>query len=115
MVSSLNSALTAAGDTAKIVGLTYPDVILGSYVNPGGAAGQALAAESVVAFDDLINPTLQSAYTNGVPDGLFVNVTSAPFNKATTGDDSDVTGAPLYTLKPYGKLPPAVWEVCKLT
>jgi lysophospholipase L1-like esterase len=115
LVSSLNTALTSAGDTAKIVGLTYPDVILGSYVNPGGSSAQALASESVVAFDDLINPTLQSAYTNGVPNGLFVNVTSAPFNKATTGDDSDVTGAPLYILRPYGKLPPAVWEVCKLT
>lgn len=115
LVSSLNTALTAAGDTATIVGLTYPDVILGSYVNPGGSNGQTLASESVLAFDDLINPTLQSAYTDGVPNGLFVNVTSAPYKKATTGDDSDVTGAPLINLKPYGKIPPAVWEVCTLT
>ncbi len=115
LVSSLNTALTAAGDTATIVGLTYPDVILGSYVNPGGSAGESLANESVVAFDDLINPALQSAYTNGVPNGLFVNVTTAPFRQATTGDDSDVAGAPLIHLRSHGDVPPAVWEVCKLT
>jgi lysophospholipase L1-like esterase len=115
LVSSLNTALAAAGDTADIVGLTYPDVILGSYVNPGGSVGQSLASESVTAFDELINPTLQSAYTTGVPNGRFVDVTSAPYQRATTGDDSDTAGAHPIRYAPYGEIPPAVWEICKLT
>jgi lysophospholipase L1-like esterase len=114
LVSSLNSALSAAGDTAEIVGLTYPDVILGQYVNPGGSAAQSLASDSVEAFDDLINPTLRAAYTS-VTNGLFVNVTQAPYKKATAGDDSDTPTAVPVNLKPYGKIPPAVWEICKLT
>ena len=71
LVSSLNTALSSAGDSARIVGLTYPDVILGAFVNPGGDAAQTLATESVAAFDQLINPTLKSAYTSGVPNGFL--------------------------------------------
>lgn len=114
LVSALNSALSAVGDTAEIVGLTYPDVILGQYVNPGGTAGEGLASDSVLAFDDLINPTLQAAYTS-VSNGMFVNVTKAPYKRATAGDDSDTSTAAPINLKPYGKIPPAVWEICKLT
>ena len=37
-MSELHSALTAAGDTtAPVIGLTYPDVILGDWVFPTGA------------------------------------------------------------------------------
>jgi lysophospholipase L1-like esterase len=112
LVGNLHAALTAAGDTTtRIVGLTYPDVILGLYVVPGQ---QALAASSTVAFDGAFNPALAAAY-GSVPNGSFVNVTQAPYKRATTGDDSDTTTAPLVSLKPYGKIPPAVWEVCKLT
>jgi lysophospholipase L1-like esterase len=88
-----------------------PDVILGLYVVPGQ---QALAVSSTVAFDGAFNPALAAAY-HSVPNGSFVNVTQAPYKRATTGDDSDTTTAPLVSLKPYGKIPPAVWEVCKLT
>jgi lysophospholipase L1-like esterase len=113
LVSTLNTALTAAGDTAKIVGLTYPDVILGDWVYPSTATNQSLASLSVIAFDSAINPALSAAY--GAAN--FVNVTQAPFKKAVAGDDSDATslGLPLVNLPPYGKIPPAVWEICKLT
>jgi lysophospholipase L1-like esterase len=113
LATDLRSALDTNGDsTAKVIGLTYPDVILAATVNPGGAGTATLATESVAAFDDIINPALSAAYT-GVAHGGFVNVTSAPYKKATAGDDSSAT--PLVKLAPYGALSPAVWEICKLT
>jgi lysophospholipase L1-like esterase len=113
LVSSLNTALTTAGDSAKVVGLTYPDVILGDWVYPSGSPNQTLAGLSVTAFDALINPALSGAY--GAAN--FVNVTQAPYKKAIAGDDSDSStlNLPLVNLAPYGKIPPAVWEICKLT
>ena len=126
LVTDLNSALTTYGDTAKLVGLTYPDVILGDDVFPVGATNPVLAGESVLAFDDLINPTLESAYTS-VPYGSFVNVTRAPYVKgsiaATAGDDTGswnlTTGVytgPTTKFNPFGKtVPESVAEVCKLT
>jgi len=110
LVSNLDAALTANGDTAPVIGLTYPDVILGDWVYPSGSPDQSLASLSVAAFDDYINPTLQAAY-GGAPN--FVNVTKAPYKYATAGDDT-----PLTTLKkvmPYGKIPAAVAEICQLT
>jgi lysophospholipase L1-like esterase len=98
----------AAGTGVPIIGLTYPDVLLGEWVYPAfpaTSADQTLATESVSAFQDLINPTLKTAYAS--VSGTFVDVTAA-------------TGAytPLSTmasLAPYGKIPKAVVEVCKLT
>jgi hypothetical protein len=114
LVTNLNAALTAAGDTAKIVGLTYPNVLLGAYVNPGGTAGQTLASESQLAFDQLINPTLQNVYTDGVPNGVFVNVTDAPYGLATAGGDTPFTSTHK-TTHPFGDIPNAVAEICELT
>ena len=127
LVASLNRALTTYGDTnAKLVGLTYPDVILGSDVYPAGATNPVLAGQSVTAFDTYINPTLKSAYTS-VPYGSFVNVTSAPYIKraiaATAGDDTGTwnfsTGAytgPTLKLRDFGKaVPESVAEVCTMT
>ncbi len=121
---SSTAALTAGGDTsAHIVGITYPDVILGDDVFPVGGTNPTLAGESVAAFDALINPTLSAAYTS-VPEGAFVNVTSAPYKKATAGDDTDtwsvqpgsVPSGPTTKLKGFGKgVPDSVWEVCTLT
>ncbi len=113
LVTTLDSALTSNNDTsAKIIGLTYPDVILGDYVYPAGDTDVTLADESVTAFDDLINPTLDTAYTS-VPEGSFVNVTQAPYKKAKKGDDTPLTKTT--NLNPYGKVPVAVWEICTLT
>ena len=111
LVGDVRSALDANGDTtARIVGLTYPDVILGAAVYPVLDLTSALASESVLAFDDLINPALSAVYT-GVAHGLFVNVTQAPYKKAAAGDDSTA----LVKLAPYGKVSAALWEVCTLT
>lgn len=113
LVTDLDSALVANGDTgAQIVGLTYPDVILGDYVFPPGSPNTNLANLSITAFDALINPTLKTAYTS-VPGGSFVNVTTAPYKLATAGADTPLSTT--VKLKPYGVIPDAVWEICKLT
>ena len=110
LVSSLDSALSSVGDTtAKVIGLTYPDVILGDWVFPSGSPDQQLATESVFAFDHLINPALSGAY--GASN--FVDVTQAPYKTATAGDDTPLTTT--QKDRPYGVVPSAVAEICKLT
>ena len=94
----------AAGSKVRIVGTTYPDVILGAWVN-GDPASRSLAELSVVAFRSLINPSLRQAYR--AAQGRFVDVTAAsgayiPFDQVTT-------------LFPYGTVPVAVARVCELT
>jgi lysophospholipase L1-like esterase len=103
-----NDLRTAAGAGVPIIGLTYPDVFLGEWVYPSfpaSSADQTLATESVTAFQSLINPALDSAYTS--VSGTFVDV--------TTATDAYVPLTTLANLKPYGKIPKAVVEVCKLT
>lgn len=113
LVSDLDAALTANGDTAaKMIGLTYPDVILGDYVFPSGSPNPSLASLSVGAFDAIVNPDLLAAYTS-VPEGSFVNVTQAKYKLAKEGDDTPLTKTT--TLAPYGTIPRAVWEICTLT
>lgn len=93
----------AAGPKVKIVGTTYPDVILGQWVGDG--ANQQLASLSVVAFQQLINPALKESY--GKAKGDFVDVTTA--TGAYTPLDQTVTDAT------YGVIPIAVQKVCQLT
>ena len=115
LLQSLTSALSQADDSAPIIGLTYPDVELGLYVyptNPPSSAAIAQAQSSVQSFDELINPTLSQAYAS-IPGGSFVDVTSAPYGKATLGDDTPLTVT--QKTHPYGRVPVAVAEVCKLT
>lgn len=94
----------AAGKKVRIVGITYPDVILGSWVS-GLQADRDLAALSVTAFKSLLNPALKEIYQS--VGGRFVDVTTAtdayrPLDQTTT-------------LAPYGEIPIAVAEVCELT
>jgi lysophospholipase L1-like esterase len=127
LVTQLDTYLTSYADTpAHIVGITYPDVILGDWVAPVGSTDPSLAELSITAFDDLINPTLNTAYTS-VARGVFVDVTSARYKRATAGDDTgtfaSTAGAAPYTytgptqnLKGFSKTAPvAVAEVCDLT
>jgi len=98
----------AAGPKVPLIGLTYPDVILGDYVYPSQPATPAriaLAKESVVAFKSLINPALAKAYSAG--HGVLVDVTTAT---GAYGSLSKVVN-----LKPYGSIPVPVAKVCTLT
>lgn len=105
----VNDLHTAAGSSVPIVGITYPDVLLGLWVHPtfpASATNQTLASESTAAFSLLINPALKAAYT-GVANGRFVDVTMA------TGAYTPFTK--LMKVVPYGKIPKAVGLVCKYT
>jgi lysophospholipase L1-like esterase len=94
----------AAGPDVLIVGTTYPDVLLGSWVS-GTPSDQQLATLSVTAFKSLINPTLQKAYES--VGGQFVDVTAA---SGAYGPMTDTT-----TVDPYGVIPVPVAQVCDLT
>ena len=108
-VTTLASDLrTAAGAHVPIIGLTYPDMILGAYVwpkQPPTTAQLSLAKESVAAFKLLINPALSKAYT--ASSGAFVDVTAA------TGAYTSLSRTVKTTA--YGTIPVAVASVCALT
>jgi lysophospholipase L1-like esterase len=93
----------AAGRKVRIVGTTYPDVILGQWV--GENADQELARLSVVAFKDIINPALSKAYE--AVGGRLVDVTAA------SGAYSSLDA--LVTLPSGTQVPKPVAEVCRLT
>jgi lysophospholipase L1-like esterase len=93
----------AAGKKARIVGITYPDVILGQWV--GENANQDLARLSVVAFKQFINPTLTKAYE--AAGGRLVDVT------ATTGAYGSLDE--LVELPSGTMVPEPVAKVCELT
>ena len=78
-------------------------MILGAWV--GENPDQELAKLSIVAFQSLLNPALKEMYES--VKGRFVDVTKAtgaytPLEQTTT-------------LAPYGDIPVAVAEVCRLT
>lgn len=101
LAPSLERLRAAAGPDVTILGLTYPNVILGAWVN----GSEDLAGLSVIAFRDFINPALSEAYTS--IDATFVDVTEA------TGAYQPLTETT--TLEPYGEVPVAVATVCELT
>jgi lysophospholipase L1-like esterase len=93
----------AAGKNVRIVGTTYPDVILGQWV--GENANQELAKLSVVAFKDFINPALTKAYE--AVGGTLVDVTAA---SGAYGSFDELVAFPSGTL-----VPKPVADVCRLT
>jgi hypothetical protein len=98
----------AGGKQMRIIGSTYPDVVLGAWVIPQGTFGATsrymLATESLTSFQKYINPGLKRTYQS--VGGAFVDVTAAtgaygPFVTTNTAT--------------YGTVPTPVAEVCKLT
>lgn len=92
----------AAGPHVRIVGTTYPDVILGMLLTPGG---ELLGRLSVDAFRSMINPTLANAYR--AVGGTFVDVTAATGAYTPLDQTTTVEG--------LGTIPVAVAKVCDLT
>jgi lysophospholipase L1-like esterase len=91
----------AGGKKVKIVGTTYPDVILGQWV--GENPNQGLAQASAAAFQQLINPELKKAYA--AAGGKFVDVTAA--TSAYIPLDQTVAD------RVYGTIPVAVAKACE--
>lgn len=105
-VSTLAKGLReAAGPHVPLIGLTYPDVLLGLWVHPPGRTDEILATVSVSAFRSFINPTLARAYSTA--DGTFLDITAA------TG--AYIPLSQTVSLAPYGPVPVAVARVCQLT
>lgn len=100
----LRGLRSAAGPGVRVVGTTYPDVILGLDVSKVPSL-RSLAQLSVVAFKDLINPALRSGYA--AVGGAFVDVTAA------TGAYGSLRATTV--LAPYGTVPVPVARVCQLT
>ena len=95
---------TATGARVPVIGVTYPDVILGQWLK-GTQADRDLASLSAVAFKQFINPTLKKAYASRR--GRFVDVTAK--TGAYTPLDRTVDDPR------YGVIPVAVKRVCDLT
>lgn len=95
---------SAGGRRVQVVGLTYPDVLLGLWIS-GEQADQDLARLTVVAFRDLINPALKQGYE--AVDGVFVDVTAAT---GAYGSLEELTSYP-----PYGDIPVPVATVCRIS
>ncbi len=104
LTTLLSGVRQAAGDQVRVVGTTYPDVILGLALSTQPAL-KNLANLSVTAFKSLINPTLKTTYTSAGAD--FADVTAA------TGAYGPMTD--MVTLPPYGTIPVPVAKVCQLT
>jgi len=108
-VTSIASQLrAAAGPKVPIIGSTYPDVILGTYVfptNPASPAALSLANLSVVAFKSLVNPALAQSYASSL--GAFVDVTEASGAYASLQRTVHTDA--------YGTIPVPVASVCTLT
>ena len=95
---------SAAGPDVRIVGLTYPDVLLGEYLS-SAPADKTLAGLSATAFKALVNPALQAQYD--AVSGTFVDVTAATGAYTPFAQTTD--------LPPYGTIPTAVAQICELT
>jgi hypothetical protein len=129
LVVDLRSALTAAdgaaaGKKVPIIGVTYPDVLLGLWVNsgPGGspadtpafppsASNKNLATLSVTAFKGFINPALKTAYKTGHAKLVDVTAKTGAYTKLTKTTSMDIPALGLGTVT----VPKAVDEVCTLT
>ncbi|HEV7192520.1 MAG TPA: GDSL-type esterase/lipase family protein [Jatrophihabitantaceae bacterium] len=104
-LAALLAGLRAAGGPGvRIVGITYPDVLLAGELSPD-AATRGLAPLSVQAFRSLINPALMATYST--VGATFVDVTAA------TGAYGSLSATT--TLAPYGTIPVPVAKVCQLT
>lgn len=103
LATLLKRLRNAGGPKVRLVGITYPDVILGQWV--GENPNQDLAKLSVVAFQSLINPALKKTYE--AFGGRFVDVTRA------TGAYTPLEQTVDYP--PYGTIPVAVADVCRLS
>lgn len=98
----------AAGKKVRIVGITYPDVILGGWVS-GRESDRQLARLSQVAFEKLINPALREQYE--AVGGTFVDVTQA--TQGYESLDGETTTTPGFG--EYSLVPVPVARICELT
>jgi lysophospholipase L1-like esterase len=103
-VAATLTKLRAAAPDVKIVGLTYPDIFLGAWVNPSFPNGKNIASLSVSMFQNFNNEITAEYAKFGAK---FADVTQATGGYAAL---TDVTQDPK-----YGRIPASVAKVCELT
>ncbi|MFD4639887.1 GDSL-type esterase/lipase family protein [Lentzea sp. NPDC058436] len=103
-VAGTLTELREVAPDVKIVGLTYPDVFLGAWVNPSFPNGKNLAQVSVTMFQDF-NTKIAAQY--GRFGAKFADVTDST---GGYGALSELTQDPK-----YGQIPASVAKVCALT
>ncbi|NKE62812.1 hypothetical protein FXN61_41260 [Lentzea sp. PSKA42] len=103
-VAGTLTRLREAAPDVKIVGLTYPDVFLGAWVNPSFPNGKNLATLSVSMFQNF-NSEITAEY--GRFGAKFADVTRAT---GGYGALTELTQDPK-----YGRIPASVAKVCTLT
>lgn len=103
-IAAVLTRIREAAPDVKIVGLTYPDVFLGAWVNPVFPNGEDLARTSVPMYEDF-NGEIAAEYAKF--GAKFVDVTN------TTGGYGALTE--LTEHPKYGQIPASVAEVCTLT
>jgi len=103
-VAGTLTELREAAPDVKIVGLTYPDVFLGAWVNPSFPNGKNLARLSVTMFQDF-NTKIAAQYDRFGAE--FADVTNST---GGYGALTELTQDPK-----YGQIPASVAKVCALT
>ncbi|MFJ5990511.1 SGNH/GDSL hydrolase family protein [Lentzea sp. NPDC092896] len=103
-VAGTLTELREVAPDVKIVGLTYPDVFLGAWVNPSFPNGKNLAKLSVTMFQDF-NTRIAAQY--GRFGAKFADVTNST---GGYGALTELTQDPK-----YGQIPASVAKVCTLT
>jgi lysophospholipase L1-like esterase len=93
----------AAGKSVPIIGLTYPDVVLANWLS--GTGGVDIAEQSIIAFQEVINPDWKAAYASS--NVTFVDVTAA--------FGAYIPLTQLVDYSTYGQIPTAVDRICILT
>jgi lysophospholipase L1-like esterase len=93
----------AAGAKVPIIALGYDDPTLAYWLY--GSAGQAIARKSVVQIRQSFNPAFEKAYAPSKV--TFLNIAAA--------FGTFVTLSKVVTLAPYGRIPFAVAQICRLT
>jgi lysophospholipase L1-like esterase len=101
LVPTLGRLRAAAGRRVPLVGVTYPDVLLGE----AALGNRPLAELSLVAFRQIINPAYRDVYEDA----------GATFVDVTRGFRGYVPFERTIALAPYGTLPVAVATICRLS
>ncbi|MCP2245504.1 SGNH/GDSL hydrolase family protein [Lentzea aerocolonigenes] len=105
--TNIATALTRFREAApdvKIVGLSYPDVFLGAWVNPEFPNGEDLARTSVTLYEDFNNQVAAEYAKFGAK---YVDITG---KTGGYGALTELTQDPK-----YGQIPSSVAEVCTIT
>ena len=103
-ISATLTKLRAAAPDVKIVGLSYPDVFLGAWVNREFTNGEDVARTSVALYEDF-NSQVAAEYAGFGARYVDVTRTTGGYGALT-----DLTQDPR-----YGQIPAPVAEVCTLT